>query len=63
MYYTHQQPPLGQPYGYYMPSLRGAWKLRCRRSGFPARPMQRKPTTSHWRSWEASPPTSHSAKV
>ena len=45
-----------------------AGKLRCRRSGFLSRPMQRHPTTSYRRSWEASPPIiarrpSHSAKV
>ncbi|MBQ9588498.1 MAG: hypothetical protein IJR26_11690, partial [Bacteroidales bacterium] len=33
-----------------------AGKLRLLQSGFLSRPMQRHPTTSHWRSWEASPP-------
>ena len=31
-----------------------AGKLPCRGSGFLSRPMQRHPTTSHRRSWEAS---------
>ncbi|MBQ9587895.1 MAG: hypothetical protein IJR26_08570 [Bacteroidales bacterium] len=35
--------------------------LTNRRSGFPARPKHRQPArtipSSHWRSWEASPPT------
>ncbi|MBQ9588151.1 MAG: hypothetical protein IJR26_09890 [Bacteroidales bacterium] len=39
----------------------GSFASYCRRSGFPARPKQRQPArdvpSSHWRSWEASPPT------
>ncbi|MBQ9588139.1 MAG: hypothetical protein IJR26_09830 [Bacteroidales bacterium] len=31
-----------------------AGNLPCRRSGFLARPIQRHPTPSHWRSLEAS---------